>query len=140
MMWVDLHKVSRVTATRHRYRPLPDRIVERHVRSTGDRAPEFHRVRLWCRPPLSVTLQKSPPAGALMWEEAGTAVIFTLATLRPEDLVPWLLACGDSVEVLEPARLRQEVLRAARAIADRHAGEPGSGSSASAIAEESDDA
>ncbi|MFB3819976.1 MAG: helix-turn-helix transcriptional regulator [Candidatus Methylomirabilales bacterium] len=122
---VPLARLAEVSVTRRRFRPLPERVLQRHLRPGAASPPEFHKVRILGRPPLALPLRKHPPAGALMWEEApGGCIVFTLATLRLEDLVPWLLACGGAVEVLEPARLRQEVLRAARAIADRHAGAP----------------
>lgn len=119
-----LSRVGVVTATRRRYRPLPERVLQRQLRG-GAEPHEFHEVQLLCRPPLALIMRKSPPAGALMWEEVvGDAIVVTLATLRPDDLLPWLLACSDAVEVLAPARLRQQLLRAARAIAERHAAEP----------------
>lgn len=125
LMRVPVGRLAEVSLTRRRFRPLPERMLQRHLRTGTASPPEFHKVRILCRPPLALLLRKHPPAGALMWEEApGACIVFTLATLRLEDLVPWLLACGGAVEVLEPARLRQEVLRAARAIADRHAGAP----------------
>jgi hypothetical protein len=122
---IPVVKVRRAVVMRRRFRPLPDRVLERHLLPGSDVPMEFHKVRVLTRPPLALLLRKHPPTGALMWEEAPAgAVVFTLATLRPEDLIPWLLACGDAVEVLEPQSLRQEVLRVARAIADHHAGEP----------------
>jgi predicted DNA-binding transcriptional regulator YafY len=122
---VPIGRLTEVTVMRRRYRPLPDRVLERHVLPGGNGSAEYCTVRILCRPPLALLLRKQPPAGALMWEEApGGKIAFTLATLRPEDLVPWLLACGDAVEVLEPLDLRQEVLRVARAIAAHHAAAP----------------
>jgi hypothetical protein len=57
-----------------------------------------------------------------MWEDApDAAAICTLAARRPVDLLPWLLSCGDTIEVLGPPELRREMLRIARAMADRHA-------------------
>jgi len=44
-----------------------------------------------------------------------------LVALRTEDFVPWLLACGDAVEVLEPAALRHEIHRIDRAVTARYA-------------------
>jgi predicted DNA-binding transcriptional regulator YafY len=125
---VPIGRVAEVSVTRRRFRPLPERVLQRHLRAGMAGPPAFHKVRILARPPLAALLRKHPPAGALMWEEApGGSILFTLATLRLEDLVPWLLACGGAVEVLEPAGLRQEVLRAARAIAERHAGAPSAG-------------
>jgi len=122
---VPLAQLAGISVTRHRFRPLPDHILERHLRRGRGGGAEFEKVRILCRPPLAPLLRKQPPAGALMWEEAPAgALVFTLATLRLEDLVPWLLACGAAVEVLEPARLRHEVLRVARLLAERHAGQP----------------
>jgi predicted DNA-binding transcriptional regulator YafY len=125
LLRIPVARVSSAVVTRRRYRPLPDRVLERHLLPGADVPMEFHKVRVLTRPPLALLLRKHPPTGALMWEEAPAgAIVFTLATLRPDDLVPWLLACGDAVEVLEPPTLRREVLRLARAIADHHAGEP----------------
>lgn len=60
-----------------------------------------------------------------MWEDVPDgSVIFTLAALRLDDLLPWLLACGDAVEVLRPPELRQEILRIARAVSGRYAARP----------------
>jgi len=69
--------------------------------------------------------QEAPAGRALMWENGPDgSVIFTLAALRLEDLLPWLLACGDAVEVLKPPELRQEILRIARALSERYASRP----------------
>ncbi len=60
-----------------------------------------------------------------MWEDGSEgSVIFTVGTLRMEDFVPWLLACSDAVEVLEPAGLRHQISKIARTIADRHSPGP----------------
>jgi hypothetical protein len=60
-----------------------------------------------------------------MWEEGPEgSVIFTMVAQQTRDLVPWLLSCGEAVEVLEPATLRQEIFRLARAMAARHAPGP----------------
>jgi hypothetical protein len=48
-------------------------------------------------------------------------VIFLLGTMRPADLIPWILACGDGLVVLEPSELRREVQRIARAALGRYA-------------------
>jgi len=76
------------------------------------------------RPPVANALKEHPPVGAIMWEEGPEgSVIFTMVAQQTRDLVPWLLSCGDAVEVLEPAPLRQEIFRLARAMAARHAGQ-----------------
>jgi hypothetical protein len=82
----------------------------------------FHRVRIAFRPPLAQTLKDHPPVGALMWEDGPEgSVVFTMVTQRNKDLVPWLLACGDTVEVLEPADLRHEIHRITQTMSTRHA-------------------
>jgi len=64
-----------------------------------------------------------------MWEDGPDgSVIYTIAARRPEDLLPWLLSCGDAVEVLKPPAFRQEVLRIARAMTERYAATPVLGS------------
>jgi predicted DNA-binding transcriptional regulator YafY len=118
---IAVGRLDGVVVTRRRYRPLPSRVLQRHLLPAPEAQCEYHRVRILCRPPLALLLRKQPPAGALMWEEAPAgAIVFTLATPRPEDLVPWLLACGEALEVQEPARLRQAVFQIARDVAERH--------------------
>jgi predicted DNA-binding transcriptional regulator YafY len=115
-------RLQEVAILQRRFRPAPARLVERHLHLSPSSAPELHWVRLVCHPPLVQSLRKHPPVGSLMWEDgADGSVIYTLAARRPEDLLPWLLSCGDAVEVLKPPALRQEVLRIARAMTERHA-------------------
>lgn len=114
-----------VTVTRHRFRPVAPRRLERHLHRVPEGPPDLHRVRTAFRPPLAQTLKEHPPVGALMWEDGPEgSVVFTVVTPRPKDLVPWFLACGDAVEVLEPPDLRHEVHRISRAMAARHASAP----------------
>ena len=114
-------RLREVSLLQRRFRPLPARLVERHLHHFQASAPELHWVRLVCRPPLVEPLRKHPPAGSLMWEDGPDgSVIYTLAARRPKDLLPWLLSCGDAVEVLKPHDLRQEVWRIARAVAERY--------------------
>jgi predicted DNA-binding transcriptional regulator YafY len=118
-------RLQDVAVLQRRFRPAPARLVERHLHASGPSAPELHWVRLLCRPPLVESLRKHPPVGSLMWEDGPDgSVIYTLAARRPVDLLPWLLSCGESVEVLKPFQLRQEVLRIARAMTERHAANP----------------
>jgi predicted DNA-binding transcriptional regulator YafY len=122
---VPLTRVKDVSALRRRFQPVTPRVLERHLHRTQDVAPDVHWVRVLCRPPLVQTLRKHPPVGTLMWEDGPDgSVIFTLAAMRLEDLLPWLLACGDAVEVLKPPELRQEILRIARALSGRYASRP----------------
>jgi predicted DNA-binding transcriptional regulator YafY len=115
-------RLREVSVLQRRFRPLPARLVERHLHHAQASVPELHWVRLLCRPPLVQSLRKHPPVGSLMWEEGPDgSVIYTLGARRPTDLVPWLLSCGDAVEVLKPHDLRQEVWRIARAMAERYA-------------------
>jgi predicted DNA-binding transcriptional regulator YafY len=118
-------RVREVAVLQRRFRPAPARLVERHLHSSSPVAPELHWVRLHCRPPLVQALRKHPPVGSLMWEDGPDgSVIYTIAARRPEDLLPWLLSCGDAVEVLKPPEFRQEVLRIARAMTERYAATP----------------
>lgn len=118
-------RLREVSLLQRRFRPLPARLVERHLHRVRATAPELYWVRLLCRPPLVQRLRKHPPAGSLMWEEgADGSVVYTVASRRPKDLVPWLLSCGDAVEVLAPHDLRQEVWRIARAMAERYTAAP----------------
>ncbi len=124
IMRIPITNVQKVSVTRHRFRPVGARLLERHLHPGPVPPPAFHRVRIAYRSPVAEALKEHPPVGALMWEEGpeGTA-IFTLVTARTKDLVPWLLSCGEAVEVLEPADLRREIRRIARAMAARHASE-----------------
>lgn len=120
-----------VTVLTRRFRPLPARLLERHLHPSRTSTPDLQWVRLLCRPPLVQSLRKSPPVGSLTWEHGpGGSVIFTIAIQRPEDLLPWILSCGDAVEVLSPQDVRQEVLRIARAMTDRYAAPPPAGAPA----------
>jgi hypothetical protein len=111
-----------------RYRPVSARLLERHLQRGSTPTAGLHWVRIACRPPLAQALRKHPPAGALTWEDGPEGgIIFTIAALRLEDVLPWLLACGDAIEVLEPGALRQEIHRIAQAVTGRHAGAPASG-------------
>lgn len=129
----DRHRIQRIPVAhleeavvmRRRFRPVTARVLERHLHRGPAIPAGPHRVRLICRPPLAESLRRHPPVGVLELEdgpEGGLAV--TLAALRIEDLVPWLLACGDAIEVREPAGLRQEIHRIARDLAARHASRP----------------
>ena len=116
-----------VAVLQRRFRPAPARLLERHLHPSRVSAPELHWVRLLCRAPLVQSLRKNPPVGSLTWEHGpGGSVIYTVAAQRPEDLLPWLLSCGDAVEVLAPQGLRQEVLRIARATTERYSAPPAS--------------
>ncbi|OGC00043.1 MAG: hypothetical protein A3G35_07210 [candidate division NC10 bacterium RIFCSPLOWO2_12_FULL_66_18] len=119
---IPVAHLQEAAITRHRFRPVAARLLERHLHAGPAEPSGFHRVRLAYRPPLAQVLKKHPPVGALMWEDGPEGgVIFTLVALRTKDLVPWLLACGDAVEVLEPAALRHEIHRIARAVTARYA-------------------
>lgn len=119
---IPVAHLHHATITRRRFRPVAARLLERHLHPGPADSSAFHRVRLAYRPPFAQALKKHPPVGALMWEDGPEgSVIFTLVARRTKDLVPWLLACGDSVEVLEPAALRQEIHRIARAVTARYA-------------------
>ncbi|MGD0265715.1 MAG: transcriptional regulator [Candidatus Methylomirabilota bacterium] len=119
---IPVKHLQEASVTRHRFRPVAARVLERHLHHGPAPPPDFHRVRIAYRPPVADALKEHPPVGAVMWEEGpdGSA-IFTMVTLQTKDLVPWLLSCGDAVEVLGPAELRQEIRRIARAMAARHA-------------------
>lgn len=119
---IPVASLQEASVMRRRFPPVAARRLERHLHRGPAAPPGPHRVRLACRPPLVQALRQHPPMGTFMVDEGpeGSA-IFTLAAMRTEDLVPWLLACGDAVEVLEPATLRQEIRRIAQALAARHA-------------------
>ena len=119
---IPMAHLQEAAITRRRFRPVAARLLERHLHAGPAEPSGFHRVRLAYRPPLAQVFKKHPPVGALMWEDGPEgSVIFTLVASRTEDLVPWLLACGDAVEVLEPASLRHEIHRVARAVTARYA-------------------
>lgn len=111
-----------VGVTRRRFRAVAPRRLERHLHRGPEGPSGFHRVRIAFRPPLAQALEEHPPVGALMWEDGPEgSVVFTMVTQRTKDLVPWLLACGDTVEVLEPADLRHEIHRITQTMSIRHA-------------------
>ncbi len=122
---LPIGRLREVRVLRRRFRPAPARLVERHLHAAPSGRSELHWVRLLCRPPLVQSLRKNPPVGSLTWEDAPDGgVIYTLAARQPADLLPWLLSCGDAVEVLSPVELRQEIARNARATAERYAATP----------------
>ncbi len=119
---IPVAHLQEATLTRYRFQPVAARVLERHLHSGPARPSGFQRVRLACRPPLAQTLKEHPPVGALISEDGPDgSVIFTLVAQQPADLVPWLLACGDAVEVVEPLVLRQEIHRIAQAMTARYA-------------------
>jgi predicted DNA-binding transcriptional regulator YafY len=121
---IPISHLRGVSVTRQRFRPAAARLLERHLHQGPVPPPAFHRVRVAYRTPVAETLKEHPPVGALMWDEGPEgSVIFTLVATRTKDLVPWLLSCGEAVEVLEPADLRREIHRISRAMAARHASE-----------------
>jgi predicted DNA-binding transcriptional regulator YafY len=118
---IPLAHLREASLMRRRYRPVSARLLERHLHREPTGPAGLHWVRVACRPPLAQALRKHPPAGALTWEDGPEGgIIFTLGALRLHDLLPWLLACGDAIEVLEPAALRQEMHRIAQAVTARH--------------------
>lgn len=123
-MQIPIRHIHEVSVTRHRFRPASARLLERHLHRGPVPPPTFHKVRVAYRSPVAETLKEHPPVGALMWDEGPEgSVIFTLVVTRTKDLVPWLLSCGETVEVLEPADLRREIHRVSRTMAARHASE-----------------
>jgi len=119
---IPVNHLREASVTRRRFRPVAARLLERHLHAAPASPPTFHRVRIAYRPPVADALKEHPPVGAVMWEEGPEgSMIFTMVALQTKDLVPWLLSCGDAVEVLEPASLRLEIRRIARAMAARHA-------------------
>ena len=118
---IPVSHLQEATLTRKRFRPVAARLLERHLHHAPLSARGFLKIRLACRPPLAQTLQKHPPTGMLMWEDGPEgSIIFTLVALRTSDVLPWLLACSESLEVLEPPALRDEIARIARDLAARH--------------------
>lgn len=125
---IPLGHLREASLMQRRYRPVSARLLERHLHRALVGHTGLHWVRIACRPPLSQALRKHPPAGALTWEEDPEGgIIFTIAALRLENLLPWLLASGDAIEVLEPTALRQEIHRIAQGVTARHATMPISG-------------
>lgn len=123
---IPLARVKSITMLQRRFQPVPGRVLERHLHRDEVLAPGLRWIRLLCRPPLVQALRKHPPVGSLMWEDGPDgSVVFTVGAERPEDLLPWLLACGEAIEVLEPRDLRQEILRTARALSERYTARPG---------------
>jgi predicted DNA-binding transcriptional regulator YafY len=121
---IPLAHLRDASVTRRRFPPVPARLLERHLHRSQTGPPGIQWVRILCRPPLAQTLRRHPPVGALMWEDGPEgSVIFTVGTLRTGDFIPWILACGDAVEVLAPVSLRQQIGKIARTIADRHSAE-----------------
>jgi len=122
-----------VAMLRKKFETVSDRVLARHLHREGPGAVSLRWIRLLCRPPLAQTLRRHPPVGALLWEDGPEgSVIFTVGTLDPEEFLPWLLACGDAVELLQPAEMRQRLRRIAEAIATRHASADSSASRAPA--------
>ena len=122
---IPLTHLRDASVVRRHFPPVPARLLERHLHRGQAGPPAIQWVRILCRPPVVQSLRQHPPVGSLMWEDGPEgSVIFTVGTLRMEDFVPWILACGDAVEVLEPAGLRHQIGKIARTIADRHS--PGS--------------
>lgn len=125
---IPLNHLQGASVSRRRFRSVAARVLERHLHAARASPPAFQRVRIAYRPPVADALREHPPVGAIMWEEGPDgSTIFTMVALQIEDLIPWLLSCGDAVEVLEPLRLRQEIRRIARAMAARHASEATAG-------------
>jgi predicted DNA-binding transcriptional regulator YafY len=132
---IPVNHLQEVSVTRRRFRPVATRLLERHLHPGAAAPPGFCRVRVAYRHPVADALKEHPPVGALTWEQGPEgSVIFTMMARQVKELIPWLLSCGDAVEVLEPAALRQEIRRIARAVAARHAREtvPGAGGSPTA--------
>lgn len=118
---IPLTHLRDASVTRRRFPPLPARLLERHLHRSQAASLGIQWVRILCRPPLVQALRRHPPVGSLLWEDGPEgSVIFTVGTRRMEDFIPWLLACGDAVEVLEPVSLRRQISKIARTIADRH--------------------
>lgn len=133
LLRLPVARLKTVTVLQRRFRPVPARLLERHLHAAQGLAPQVQWIRLLARPPLAQTLRKHPPVGTLMWERGpdGT-IVFMVAAQRPGEFLPWILSCGDAVEILEPSALREEVLRVARAVATRYTAKPVPGSSAEA--------
>lgn len=124
---IPVAQLQDASILRRRFRPVPARLLERHLHQGGAEPSGPHVVRLACRPPLVDTLRQHPPVGTLQVEEGpGGSVILAVAILRTADLLSWILACGDAIEVLSPAALRQEIHRIAHAMMSRHASQAAS--------------
>jgi predicted DNA-binding transcriptional regulator YafY len=118
---IPLTRLRDASVTRRRFPPVPARLLERHLHRSQTIPPVIQWVRILCRPPLVEAFRRHPPVGALMWEDGPEgSLIFTVGTLRTEDLIPWILACGDAVELLAPMSLRHQIGKIARSIAERH--------------------
>ena len=118
-------RLQSVSMLRRRFRPVPARLLERHLHPAPGSAPQVHWIRLLARPPLAQALRKHPPVGTLTWERGPDgSITFMIAAQRPGEFLPWVLSCGDTVEILEPSGLRQEVVRISRAVATRYAAKP----------------
>ena len=125
---IPVNRLQEVLVTRRRFRPVATRLLERHLHPGAVPPAGFCRVRVAYRHPVADALREHPPVGALTWEEGPEgSVIFTMMARQVKELIPWLLSCGDAVEVLEPPMLRQEIRRIARAVAGRHGPEPAPG-------------
>lgn len=122
VMRIPVARLAEVTVLRKKFEAISDRRLARHLHREDPGTVGIQWIRLLCRPPLAQTLRKQPPVGALLWEDGPEGgVIFTIGTPDPEEFLPWLLACGDAVEVVQPAVLRQRLRRIAEAIAAHHA-------------------
>jgi predicted DNA-binding transcriptional regulator YafY len=121
LLRIPLARLVDVAVLRRKFATISDRLLARHLHRDGA-AVSIRWMRLLCRPPLAQSLLKQPPVGALLWEDGPEgSVIFTVGTSDPEELLPWLLACGDAVEVLQPTEVRQRLRRIAETVARRHA-------------------
>lgn len=122
MLRLPVARLREVSVLQRRFRPVPARLLERHLHPSRSAAPGLHWIRVLCRPPLVQSLRKHPPVGSLTWDHGPDGgIIYTIAAQRPTDLLPWLLSCGDAVEVLKPPDLRQAVSRIAQAMTLRYA-------------------
>jgi len=136
---IPLAHLREASLMQRRYRPASARLLERHMHRGPTALSELHWVRIACRPPLAQVLRKHPPAGAFTWEDGPEGgIIFTIAALRLADMLPWLLACGDAIEILEPSALRHEMHRIAQAMTARHAATSASGHLRSSAKAQSD--
>jgi predicted DNA-binding transcriptional regulator YafY len=121
LLRLPLRRFKEVVVMQRRFQPLPARVLERHLHPAEQESSGVRWVRLASYPPLAQVLREIPPVGSLTWEEGPEgSVIFLLGAMRPADLIPWILACGDGLEVLEPSELRREVQRIARAALGRY--------------------
>lgn len=127
LLRLPLRRFREVIVLQRRFQPLHARLLERHLhRGEEGKTSGVQWVRLAAFPPLAQSLLESPPVGCLTWEDGGAgSVVFLLGTARAADLIPWILACGDGIEVLEPSELRREVERIACAALRRYADREG---------------